>query len=323
MNGCAWGAADRRAPYSGGGCPIQNRDTFSGYHPAVNFLYFALVIGFSMFLMHPVSLIISLGASLAYAVYLNGRKAVRFSLLVMLPMMAVAALVNPAFNHEGATLLAYLPSGNPLTLESILYGLAAAAMLAAVVTWFSCYTAVMTSDKFVYLFGRIIPALSLVLSMTLRFVPKFQAQFRVVSEAQRCVGRDVSNGGLLRRLRNAVTIFSIMLTWSLENAIETADSMKSRGYGLPGRTAFSIYRFDSRDRSVLAWLIYCGFFLCCGAAAGGFAWRYYPTMKGVAWTPLTVCFQAVYLALCLTPVALDLWADWNWRKLHGGEAGTA
>ena len=196
-------------------------------------------------------------------------------------------------------------------------------MLAAVVTWFSCYTAVMTSDKFVYLFGRIIPALSLVLSMTLRFVPKFQAQFRVVSEAQRCVGRDVSNGSLLRRLRNAVTIFSIMLTWSLENAIETADSMKSRGYGLPGRTAFSIYRFDSRDRSVLAWLIYCGFFLCCGATAGGFAWRYYPTMKGAPWTPLTVCVQAVYLALCLTPVALDLWADWNWRKLHGGEAGTA
>lgn len=80
-------------------------------------------------------------------------------------------------------------------------------MLAAVVTWFSCYTAVMTSDKFVYLFGRVIPALSLVLSMTLRFVPKFQAQFRVVSEAQRCVGRDVSDGSLFRRLRNAVTIF--------------------------------------------------------------------------------------------------------------------
>lgn len=179
-----------------------------------------------MFLMHPVSLAISLASALVYAVYLNGRRAVRFSLLYMLPMMVVAALVNPAFNHEGATILTYLPSGNPLTLESILYGAAAAAMLAAVVTWFSCYTAVMTSDKFVYLFGRVIPALSLVLSMTLRFVPKFQAQLQVVSEAQRCIGRDVSNGGVLRRLRNAITILSIMVTWSLESAIETADSMK-------------------------------------------------------------------------------------------------
>ena len=46
-------------------------------------------------------------------------------------MMAMAALINPAFNHEGATLLTYLPSGNPLTLESILYGLAAGARLGA------------------------------------------------------------------------------------------------------------------------------------------------------------------------------------------------
>ena len=272
-----------------------------------------MVIAFTMFFMHPVSLGISLGSALAYAVYLRGRKAIRFSLVFMLPMMAMAALINPAFNHEGATLLTYLPSGNPLTLESILYGLAAAAMLAAVVTWFSCYTAVMTSDKFVYLFGRLIPALSLVLSMALRFVPKFQAQFHVVSEAQRCIGRDVSDGGVIRRIRNAVTIFSIMLTWSLENAIETADSMKSRGYGLPGRTAFSIYRFDDRDKMALGWLLYCGFFLCCGAAVGGFSWRYYPTAKGAA--PLTVCLQAVYLALCLTPVFLNIHADRTWSRL--------
>lgn len=282
----------------------------------MNFLYFGLVIAFTMFLMHPVSLAISLVSALVYAVYLNGRRAVRASLLYLLPMMAVAALVNPAFNHKGATILTYLPSGNPLTLESILYGAAAAAMLAAIITWFSCYTAVMTSDKFVYLFGRIIPALSLVLSMALRFVPKFKAQFQTVSEAQRCIGRDVSNGGVIQRLRNGITILSIMVTWSLENAIETADSMKSRGYGLPGRTAFSIYRFDSRDRAALAWLLYCGFFLFCGGMAKGFYWRYYPTAKGVPLTPLTVSFQLVYLALCLTPVILNMRADWAWHVLQ-------
>ena len=105
-------------------------------------------------------------------------------------MAVFAALVNPAFNHEGATILTYLPSGNPLTLESMLYGVAAAVMLASVVLWFSSYNEVMTSDKFVYLFGRVIPALSLVLSMALRFIPKFKAQMQTVSEAQACIGRD-------------------------------------------------------------------------------------------------------------------------------------
>ena len=275
-----------------------------------------------MFFMHPVSLLISLACAIAYHVYLNGRKAVRFQLLYMLPMMGMAAIVNPAFNHEGATILCYLPTGNPLTLESILYGFAAAMMLAAVITWFSCYNAVMTSDKFVYLFGRIIPALSLVLSMTLRFVPKFKAQFQVVSEAQRCVGRDISSGSVLQRVKNAITILSIMVTWSLENAIETADSMRSRGYGLPGRTAFSIYRFDDRDKAALIWLCFCGFYIFAGWMAGGFSWRYYPTVRGAAVTPMTVSFQLVYLALCLTPVILNRTADRKWARLTQ-EGGTS
>lgn len=294
----------------------MNKDTFSGYHPIVNFIYFALVLGFSMFFMHPVSLCISLVSSLTYAIYLNGRKAVRFSLLYMLPMMLMAAVINPAFNHRGATILAYLPSGNPLTLESIAYGLAAAVMLACIITWFSCYNAVMTSDKFVYLFGRIIPALSLILSMTLRFVPRFKTQLHAVSQAQKCVGRDVSNGTVLQRVKNAVTITSVMLTWSLENAIETADSMKSRGYGLPGRTAFSIYRFDDRDKAVLLWLCACGFFVCAGGVTGGLHWQYYPMMTGTLSGAFAVSFQLAYLALCMTPMMLNGLEDRKWKHLQ-------
>lgn len=297
---------------------MKNRDTFSSYHPGINFLYFGLVLGFSMFLMHPVCLALSLACAIVYNFYLNGRKAVRFQLMYLLPMMGVAAVVNPAFNHEGATLICYLPTGNPLTMESILYGLAAAVMLAAVITWFACYHAVMTSDKFVYLFGRIIPSLSLVLSMTLRFVPRFKAQFQVVSESQRCVGRDVSTGSVLQRLNHAVTILSIMVTWSLENAIETADSMKSRGYGLPGRTAFSIYRFDRRDKAALLWLCFCGFYVVAGWMAGGLFWRYYPTVRVAAVTPFTVSVQLVYLALCLTPVILNEREDRKWKSLRLG-----
>lgn len=171
---------------------------------------------------------------------------------------------NPAFNHEGVTILAYTPNGNPITLKSLIYGVASAAMLVSVVQWFSCYNEVMTSDKFVYLFGRIIPALSLVLSMTLRFVPKFNAQLKTVRTAQQCVGRDVSNGSIVQRMKHGITILSILVTWSLENAIETADSMRSRGYGLPGRSAFSIYRMDSRDRSALLWLGFCLWYIVFG-----------------------------------------------------------
>ena len=294
---------------------MKDRDTFSSCHPAVNFLYFGLVFLFAMFFTHPVSLVISLLCAVGYHVYLNRAKSVRYSFGFLLPILILAALINPAFTHEGATILTYLPTGNPLTLESILYGLAAAGMLAAVITWFSCYTAVMTSDKFVYLFGRIIPALSLVLSMTLRFVPKFKAQFAAVKEAQKCVGRDTAEGSVISRLKNAVRVLSIVTTWALENAIETADSMKCRGYGLPGRTAYSIYRFDSRDKAALLWLCFCGFYIISGWIAGGFYWRWYPTVKGADLSVWTASFQLVYVALCLTPVIMDVYADVRFNRI--------
>ncbi len=293
-----------------------NRDTFSSFHPVVNFLYFGLAFAFSMVFMHPACLLVSLACALTYAVCLNGKKAVRFTLIYMLPMFLTAAIINPAFNHEGGTILAYLPNDNPLTLESVAYGLAASAMLVSVVTWFSCYNAVMTSDKFVYLFGRIIPALSLVLSMTLRFVPKFRAQIRVVSNAQKCVGRDVSNGGVIERARNGLTILSIMVTWALENAIETADSMKSRGYGLRGRTAFSIYRFDRRDRAAAVFLLACGVYIAVGAFFGAVYWRYFPTMKGTVFEVYTASVFLCFFALLIMPVVINLREDRKWNALR-------
>ena len=126
---------------------------FKTYHPIVNFTYFILVIGFSCVFMHPICLVISLVCGFTYSVMLKGKKAVKTNLVYMLPTLLIAALINPAFNHEGVTIIKYLPSGNPLTLESIAYGLAAAVMIVSVICWFSCYNEVMTSDKFIYLFG--------------------------------------------------------------------------------------------------------------------------------------------------------------------------
>jgi energy-coupling factor transport system permease protein len=287
-------------------------DSFSGFHPIINFTYFTCVILFSMILIHPLCLGLSLCCAFVYSINLNGRKAIRFNFIFLLPMLLVMALVNPAFNHEGETILAYLRNGNPLTLESILYGVAAAAMIAAVIAWFSCYNTVMTSDKFIYLFGRVIPASSLILSMALRFVPRFREQIKVISAAQKCVGRDVSNGSVPQRIRHGITILSIMVTWALENAIETADSMKSRGYGLPGRTAFSIFRFDSRDKKALAFLLGTGAYVVAGIFAGGLYFRYFPSVKG-SFTPYTWSVILAYLTLALMPVAVNLWYDHKWK----------
>jgi energy-coupling factor transport system permease protein len=281
-------------------------------------LYFALTVAFSMFFTHPVCLALSFVCAFSYYVYLNGRKALRTGVIFMLPMLIVTALINPAFNHEGETILMYLRDGNPLTLESIAYGIAAALMLITVVSWFSCYSKTMTSDKLVYLFGRLIPALSLVLSMALRFAPRFKAQIKVISDAQKCIGRDVSNGNVIDRARRGIRIVSIMVTWALENAIETADSMRCRGYGLPGRTAFSVFRFDRRDTRALIFILAVGAYIAAGAFSGGLYFRYFPTVRGIWGGAYSVSLFVACFALYAMPVAINVVEDIKWKAIESG-----
>lgn len=293
---------------------MPSDDAFSRYHPLVGLCYFALVLGLGMTLMHPVCLGISLAGAAALRVRLGGVRALRRGGAAALFSMLFAAAANPAFSHEGVSVLCYLPSGNPLTLESICYGLASGAMLGAVLLWFVSVSEVMTSDKIVYLFGRVAPALSLVLSMSLRFIPRFRAQAAAVAEAQKCIGRGAGRGAV-SRLRHGAVVLSILITWSLENALETADSMKGRGYGLPGRTAFSTYRLERRDAAMLCWCALCAGCVVCCVRAGALAARYYPSVSLGEGGPLAAAAACAYAALCLTPCVIGCWEDMKWKHL--------
>ena len=295
-------------------------DTFSTYHPIVNFVFFVIVLVIGMFVNHPVILGISFIAAVVYSFVLLGwRKSVKMNLVFSLPVMLITMLINPMFNHYGVTILFYLRNGDPMTLESMIYGVVMAVTLVSIIIWFSCYTKIMTSDKFIYLFGRIIPGLSLIFSMVLRFVPKFIAQIKVISNGQKCVGRDLSNGNIFKRAKHGITILSIMITWALENAIETADSMKARGYGLRGRTAFSLYRFDRRDAVVMSVMtvLLVGFII--GTANGCTYVLYNPRIKinGIMpVTPGSFLTYFAYAALCFLPVIIDGLEELKWRRLR-------
>lgn len=290
------------------------RDSFSTYHPALNFFYFAVVLAFSMFVLHPVYLAISAVSAFIYLIFLKGLKGVFFHLLVFLPMALLIALGNPLFNHEGATILWYARSQNPITLESILYGAASGTMFLAVLLWFSCYTQVMTSDKFIYLFGRVIPSLSLILSMVLRFVPRYRAQLDHIRRSQKGIGQDTSQGRLLFRVQNGINILSMMTTWALESAVDTADSMNARGYGLGGRTSFSIFHFDRRDQKMAALLGILFAMAASGVLLGGVSVRYFPTVRLSPLTGESILATAGFLFFCLIPLGAGLWEEIIWRR---------
>ena len=289
---------------------------FKTYHPIVNLVYFVLVIGFSCFFMHPVCLAISLTCAFTYSVMLKGRKAVKTNLIYTLPMLLLMAIINPLFNHEGITVIKYFPNGNPLTMESIIYGFCTAVMIVSVIMFFSCYNEVMSSDKFIYLFGKVIPRISLVISMTLRFVPRFVTQLKIIVNTQRTMGKDARRGSVIKRVKNALSILSVMTTWALENSIDTADSMKARGYGLEGRTAFSIYTFDKRDKKALICILFFGIYTLAGKIMGKIDFSYFPSLEAEKISFFGVSVFIAYLMLCMYPVLIELWEVRRWKALR-------
>lgn len=290
----------------------MKKTEFCNLHPVVNLAFFAVVIGFSMIFMHPAALGVSLVGAVCFFVRLRGVRGAGFLVKLALPAALITAIINALFNHRGETVLTRLPNGSPITLESLLYGASAAAMMAAVLIWFACFSIVMTSDKLTYLFGRIIPSLSLVLSMTLRFVPRFKEQFERVREARLCMGKPAETPK--GKIKEAFECFSVMMQWSPEGTADTADSMKARGFGLRGRTTFAVYRVSARDVWLLVWLGACAALIITAAVNGCFAWDFFEGIGGaLPETPLSYAAYAAHLAAVLTP----LWADFlevtGWR----------
>ena len=292
----------------------MRRDAFYSIHPAVNAVFFAMVMLITCLVMHPVIVGISLVSACSYTVILKGRKALLFDLAFVLPFIVIVAVMNPLFNHEGVTVLFYLWNGNAVTKEAVLYGLVSVCMFAALIMWFYCLNSVMTADKYVYLFGRAIPVLSLVFSMVLRFVPRIFKRISEVSRAQRSIAPPAGKSAV-KAARHGMSVLSVTVTWALESAVNISDSMRSRGYGLKGRTSFSIYRFEKRDAVMLAGLLAVFALSAAAIAAKHIRFRFYPSIKYAPTDALSVIGFIAFALLCTAPVLLNIKENILWRLL--------
>ena len=215
------------------------RDAFSGYHPAVNFIFFLAMIGFGVVVLHPAFLAVGLVGALSYYLLLHGIPGLK-RIGLMLPLFLMVALFNPLINRNGQTVL-FTVGSIPYTKEALIYGIVLGGMFLTMILWVSCYGTVMTGDKFTSLFGNLLPSLSLLLVMIFRMVPSLIRKGKQITGARQSVGKDLSDK------KEAMTVLGCLTTWALEGSIVTADSMRSRGYGTSKRTSFMIYRMSSRD----------------------------------------------------------------------------
>lgn len=282
-------------------------------HPAVNFIYFISVIAGMIFFQHPVFLVISYLCAFAYSIKRNKWKALIFNLL-MIPLIIAYALYYSSYNHFGITNIRQNFIGNQLTVESLVYGVVLGTIVTGVMIWFSSVYSVFTTDKVVYLFGKASPKLSLFLAITLRMVPRIKKEAIRINRARQGIGRGVNQGTIFQQMRNGLRIFSMMVTWLIDALTTCSESMQNRGSTLRGRTAFSIYRFDNRDRAYVIAMFACLSITMMGVMLNQTSIIYDPQIVMNPITPMSWVFFGGYAVLCLMPLALELWTEFCFEQ---------
>ncbi|NLT09501.1 MAG: cobalt transport protein [Ruminococcus sp.] len=286
--------------------------SFSEYNPVVITVYIFSVTGIAMFCNYPLLIGMTFLGGLLYYIVRNGRSHWRSHIFFFMLFIVLAA-ANPLVSHNGVTIL-FVMNDNPVTLEALLYGINSAAMIVGVLYWFRNFTQIMTSEKLLYVTGALSPKLSLVLSMSLRFVPMFHRQSENVSDAQKAMGL-FKEDNVIDDVRGKMRIFSIIITWALENGIITADSMAARGFGTGKRSHFTNFRFRRGDIIfLLTDLALLG--ICVAAIAGHFLeLDFYPKIKGSEIGAEAIAGAAAYGLLVLLPVIIETEASLRWRYL--------
>ena len=286
---------------------------FESCHPAVNFIFFAAALYGTVCFNHPVFLAIAYVSAFAYSVRRCGKRAAAVN-LCFLPLILAFGLYYSSYHHFGVTVLRQNFIGNNLTVESFVYGTVTGLRAAAVCMWLSCLFRVVSSDKVLYLFGRVSPRLSLFFTILLRFIPRIGREARKINLAQKGIGRGSNQGNFFRRFVNCLRMFSMLITWMISALVLESDSMRSRGSLLRGRTAFSIYRFDNRDRAFVIALFSGITLTAMGAILGATTMFYNPR---IIWKPLenlSAVTAVGYAALCLLPMGLEFWTEYRFHR---------
>ncbi|MGN0658477.1 MAG: energy-coupling factor transporter transmembrane component T [Emergencia sp.] len=292
---------------------LGEKAEFCSFHPFVNAVYFIFVIGITMFSLSPYFLAVTFAGAWVYSALLKGRNCLKLNLSMSIVMLLLMVIINMFFNNNGETVLLYINTSR-ITLESICYGIAGGLMLVSVIIWFSCFNVIMTADKLIYLFGKVAPVLGLTLSMIFRFIPLLKSRFAEISLGQKCMGRSHSSGSIVRRARQLTKEVSILIAWSLEASIESADSMEARGYGLKGRTSFHLFRFSHRDYGALAVMTVTGVAVAAAACFGLTDMYFYPRTVMPELDLPTLLALICYIILVLTPVIIDIAGEIKWKQ---------
>ena len=263
-------------------------------HPGVYLLYYFIMVLFAFIFSDPYFVVTFLVLLLVLIALQGVSHELKNIMRLFIPLSILIMILNPLLNRTGAHKI-YLWSGFFITYEAIAYGILMSLALLIVILVFSSYNRSVSYQEMLYIFSKKLPIISMIIVMALRFIPLINSRAIEVqklnnlknngiememdsdesndSEAldldefnsnintdydSKFVNKLKSNKRVAAIIKEAKTLGKIMgitVSWSLEESMFTAKSMKARGYNATERTSYLSYKFGNADYAFIALII--------------------------------------------------------------------
>lgn len=279
-------------------------DRFSKYNPKATLLFFVLIIIVTIVSYHPILIAISFVGAFLYKLKLENKKAISYLLKFILPLVLLVSVFNMLFTHYGNTILFEAFDMN-YTLEGLFYGFNQGVMLGAVIMWISNYSSVITSEKFLSVFGRFMPNLALLFSMVLSFIPRLRKNATEINDARLLLDNNES------KIKKSINSFSALITLTLEESIEISNSMKSRFFASK-RTVYSKYRICPKDYILIAFELILTAVIIALKLCGYMDFIFEPV---ISMGDMKLYVPILFALLSLIPIIIDFVEDMRWFYL--------
>lgn len=286
--------------------------SFSEYNPITITIWFLCITSIAMFSGYPIIIAVSFLSSIILFIIKNKRNHEKFHGFFFI-LFIILALVNPLISHNGRTVL-FIFNDNPITLEACLYGINSSAMIIGILYWFRSFSIIMTSEKILYITSALSPKISLIISMSLRYIPLFKKQLKKITDAQKAMGL-FKDDNIIDEILGRIRIFSILITWALENGIITADSMEARGYGTKKRTNMKKFYFRLSDIFFILISILLTLITLMSIIKGQFYFIFYPSISYVKLEFSGLLGLVSYFILSILPVITEIKVYFKWKYL--------
>ena len=263
-------------------------------HPGVYLLYYFIMVLFAFIFSDPYFVVTFLVLLLVLIALQGVSHELKNIMRLFIPLSILIMILNPLLNRTGAHKI-YLWSGFFITFEAIAYGILMSLALLIVILVFSSYNRSVSYQEMLYIFSKKLPIISMIIVMALRFIPLINSRAIEVQKLNNLknngiemeMGSDESNdsealdldefnsnintdydsklvnklksnkrvAAIIKEAKTLGKIMGITVSWSLEESMFTAKSMKARGYNATERTSYLSYKFSNADFAFIALII--------------------------------------------------------------------